>query len=158
MLSTLSRFTRSSHLALAALGLIFLAGCNTGDSSSLEGRTPDGTVTMNMVQAAFIGSGSGGTGTLLFRGRPYTFTIGGAGIGGIGASTVQAEGEVYGLTDVAQFPGTYARGRVGLAVGNMSAGQLWLQNGNGVIMHLQASRQGLILSLGADAVVVTLNQ
>lgn len=112
---------------------------------------------MNMLHAAFIGSASGGGGTLSFRGRSYPFTIGGAGIGGIGGSSVQAEGEVYGLNDVAQFPGTYAQGRIGFAIGTTSAGQLWLQNNNGVIMHLHASRTGLMLSLGADAILVTMN-
>ncbi len=113
---------------------------------------------MSMFQAAFIGSGSGGSGVLSFRGRSYPFNIGGAGIGGIGGSSIQAEGEVYGLDDIARFPGTYAQGRVGFAFGTTSAGQLWLQNNNGVIMHLHASRTGLILSLGADAVLITMNQ
>jgi hypothetical protein len=43
-------------------------------------------------------------------------------------------------------------------VGNASAGDLWLQNGNGVIMHLVAKRQGLMLSLGDDTVVIQVNQ
>lgn len=138
--------------------LIGLAACQRDDRPSVEGRTPDGTVTMSKLQAAFIGSGSGGSGTLTFRGRSYPFTVGGAGIGGIGGSSIQAEGEVYGLTDVAQFPGAYAQRRAGFAFGNRSAGQLWLQNGNGVILHLQANRQGLMLSLGADAIVISLSQ
>ena len=113
---------------------------------------------MNMVHAAFIGSASGGNGVLSFRGRSYPFTVGGAGLGGIGGSSVQAEGEVYGLDNVARFPGTYAQGRVGFAIGTASAGQLWLQNNNGVIMQLHASRTGLMLSLGADAIIITMNQ
>ncbi len=158
MQSALSCFTRVSQFALVACGLICLAACQSDTPSGLAGRTPDGTVTMNMVQAAFIGSGSGGSGTLSFRGRSYPFSIGGAGIGGIGGSTIQAVGEVYGLDDVARFPGTYAQGRVGFAIGTTSAGQLWLQNSNGVILHLQASRTGLILSLGADAIIITMNR
>jgi len=138
--------------------LLCLAGCNTQSDPDIEGRTPDGTVTMTMAQAAFIGSGSGGSGTLNFRGRTYNFTVGGAGLGGIGASTIQAEGEVYGLTDVAQFPGAYAQGRVGFALGNRSAGNLWLRNGNNVVMALHAARQGLMLSLGADAILISLNE
>jgi hypothetical protein len=43
-------------------------------------------------------------------------------------------------------------------LGSTSAGDLWLQNGNGVIMHLVAKRQGLMLSLGGDAVVIQMNQ
>ena len=148
---------RSFLAAFAILGLGLLSACQRNDSPDVEGRTPDATVTLNMVQAAFIGSGSGGTGTLLFQGKSYPFTIGGAGIGGIGGSTIQAVGEVYGLHDVGQFPGPFAQARAGFAIGRASAGQLWLQNNNGVIMHLQASRTGLMLSLGADAILVTMN-
>jgi hypothetical protein len=45
-----------------------------------------------------------------------------------------------------------------LAVGNASVGDLSLKNGNGVIMRLVAKRQGLMLSLGGDAVVIQMNQ
>jgi hypothetical protein len=38
--------------------------------------------------------------------------------------------------------------------GGLGGGQLWLENPNGVIMSLRARRQGLAVSLGADAVVV----
>jgi len=43
-------------------------------------------------------------------------------------------------------------------LGTVSTGDLWLQNGNGVIMRLVAKRQGLMLSLGGDAVVIQMNQ
>jgi hypothetical protein len=43
-------------------------------------------------------------------------------------------------------------------LGNASTGDLWLQNANGVIMHLAAKRQGLMLSLGGDAVVIQMKQ
>jgi hypothetical protein len=41
-------------------------------------------------------------------------------------------------------------------VGNASAGDLWLKNDKGVIMHLKAKRTGLMLSLGGDAVVISM--
>jgi hypothetical protein len=50
---------------------------------------------MSQVQAAYIGSGSAGHGILRYRGHAYPFTVGGLGIGGIGASTIQAKGDVY---------------------------------------------------------------
>ena len=154
-----SALARRAHAAAAAVALLLgLAACHNDPSTGLEGRTPDGRVSMTMVQAAFLASGSGGSGTLSFRGRSFPFNVGGAGLGGIGGSTIQAVGEVYGLDSVAKFPGTYAQTRVGFAFGTSSAGQLWLQNANGVIMHLQAARTGLILSLGADAVVITMAQ
>jgi hypothetical protein len=125
---------------------------------TVEGMLPVGTVDMRQVTAAYIGSVSGGTGTLFFNGGTYPFTVGGAGIGGIGASTIDASGEVYGLQNVYQFPGAYGQGRYGFAFGDASAGDLWMKNENGVILHLKAKRTGLMLSLGGDAVVITMNQ
>ncbi|WP_431268058.1 hypothetical protein [Dankookia sp. P2] len=107
-------------------------------------------------QAAYIGSGSEGRGTLYYRGRSYPFSIAGAGIGGIGVSTIDAHGEVYNLRDLAQFPGAYGQARYGFALGSASGGDLWLQNETGVIMHLKARRQGLMLSLGGDAMVISM--
>jgi hypothetical protein len=52
---------------------------------------------------------------------------------GIGVSTICASGEVYKLNNIAQFPGAYAQGRHGLALGNKSAGDLWRQNDAGGI-------------------------
>jgi hypothetical protein len=111
---------------------------------------------MDEVQVAYIGSGGGGSGTLYYQGQAYPFSIGGLGVGGIGASTISAQGEVYKLNDVASFAGAYGQARYGLVVGNASAGDLWLQNEAGVIMHLKAKRTGLMLSLGGDAVVISM--
>jgi transposase len=77
---------------------------------------------------------------------------------GIGASTIQGQGDVYNLTNVAQFPGTYAEGRYGFAFGQKSAGDLWMKNENGVVIHLKADRTGLMLSLGGSAVAISMNQ
>ncbi len=124
--------------------------------SAIAGRQPDGTVEMRQVQVAYIGSGSGGNGVLTHRGRRYPFTVGGLGVGGIGASTIEATGEVYNMPSVAQFPGAYAQARYGFALGTASSGDMWLQNEAGVILHLKARREGLMLSLGGDAVVITM--
>lgn len=151
--------TRRALFALAVAALLPIAGCSSSqnmDQQSVAGKQPDGTVEMNQVQAAFIGSGGGGSGTLNFRGQSYPFAVGGLGIGGIGASTINAQGEVYGLNKVSDFPGAYAQGRYGAVIGNESAGDLWLRNEKGVIMHLKAKRTGLMLSLGGDAVVISM--
>jgi hypothetical protein len=142
-----------------AVGLTLLTGCQSSVKIGPEvvaGLPVSGTVDMREVQVAYIGSGSGGRGTLFFQGREYPFTVGGLGVGGIGASTIDASGEVYKLNDIAQFPGTYAQGRYGFAVGTTSGGDLWMQNEQGVIMHLKAKREGLMLSLGGDAVVIAM--
>ena len=115
-------------------------------------------MSMHEVQAAYIGSAGGGSGTLFYRGSAYPFTIGGLGISGIGVSKLNATGDVYKMPSVTRFPGAYAQGRYGFALGNRSGGDLWLQNESGVVMHLKAEREGLMLSLGGDAMVVSMNR
>jgi hypothetical protein len=107
---------------------------------------------MQAVQAAYIGSGSAGTGILFFRGVQYLFEVGG--VGGVGLSTLDATGEVYNLGALGQVPGTYGQARNSFALGTASGGDLWMQNKAGVIMYLKAKRTGLMLSLGGDAVVI----
>jgi len=145
---------------LAAMTVALLvSGCATSvkvGPEAVAGLTPDATVEMNEVQVAYIGSAGGGSGTLWYRGQAYRFNVGGLGGGGIRASTIDAEGEVYKLRSLAEFPGAYAQGRYGFAIGATSRGDLWLQNEAGVIMHLKAKRTGLMLSLGGDAVVISL--
>jgi hypothetical protein len=128
-------------LALAGAALfgwaMMLAACSNqtapGSETRLEGQPPSGSVEMHEVQAAYIASGSG-------------------------ASTIEGRGDVYNLTNVAQFPGTYAEGRYGFAFGQKSAGDLWMKNENGVVIHLKADRTGLMLSLGGSAVAISMNQ
>ncbi len=125
---------------------------------TLNGKPLSGYVSMRQFQAAYIGSGNAGKGVLRYQGHNYPFSVGGLGIGGIGVSKIDARGDVYGLKRVSDFEGTYVQGRYGIAVGTASAGDLWLQNANGAVMHLKAKRKGLMLSLGGDAVVIRLNR
>jgi len=127
-----------------------------GGSSAALGAdmVKSGTVTIEQVQIAFIGSGNLGGGTLHYNGGSYNFTVGGLGIGGIGISRMTATGTVYNLHDVNDFAGTYVQARYGLAIGDLSTGELFLQNTNGVGLRLKADRTGLALSLGGDAVYI----
>jgi hypothetical protein len=140
-------------------GLIAVGACTSRvelGPDAVAGRTPDGTVELHEVQVAYVGSGSTGGGVLHYRGRSHPFGVSGLGVGGIGASTIEATGEVYNLPDIARFPGAYAQGRYGFALGSRSGGDMWLQNEAGVIMRLMARREGLMLSLGGDAVLVSM--
>jgi hypothetical protein len=150
---------RRAFFPICAATLFNLVACTTQSGSmSLHGKPLSGYVRMTQVQAAYLGSGNAGSGVLRYQGSTYPFNVGGLGVGGIGVSKIEAKGEVYGLKRLRDFPGAYVQGRAGFALGSTSAGDLWLQNGNGVIMHLVAKRQGLMLSLGGDAVVIQMNQ
>lgn len=144
---------------LLGAAILCLAACSQqtpGPYTQYEGMPPDGTVEMHEVQAAYIGNAGGGSGTLFYHGRAYPFRIAGLGVGGIGASTIDATGDVYNLPNVTLFPGAYAQGSTGFVVGAMSRGDLWLKNNSGVVMHLRAKREGLMLTLGGDAIVISM--
>jgi hypothetical protein len=148
------------RVPLFAIGiavLLSLAACATQSADSLQGKPLSGSVRMTQVQAAYLGSGNAGGGVLYYQGHKYPFSVGGLGVGGIGVSKIEARGDVYGLQNVSDFAGSYVQGRFGFALGNASGGELWLKNGNGVVMRLVAKRQGLMLSLGGDAVVIRFN-
>jgi hypothetical protein len=142
-------FFRSSLPALAAL---FLATAPAPAQERLG--PPTGSVRIEQVQAGFIGSGEVGGGTLRYGRRAYPITVGGIGLGTIGASKMTATGTVYGLRRVSDFPGAYVQLREGWALGPQGRGSVWLRNDKGVTMKLNARRQGLQLSLGADGVLI----
>lgn len=134
-----------------SLALLLLSG---GTASAADDLVQSGTLTIEQVQIAFIGSGNLGGGNLIVGGQKYSFSVGGLGIGGIGVSRMEAYGTVYNLRNINDFAGAYVQARYGIAVGSMSTGQLWLRNANGVVLELKAKRSGLALSLGGDAVYI----
>ena len=138
---------------LTATSIVMLALCSQL-SASADDLVRSGTLTIEQVQIAFIGSGNLGGGTLSVGGRKYDFSIGGLGIGGFGYSEIKAYGTVYNLKNLADFAGGYVQARYGAALGSKSTGQLWLQNAKGVVLELKAERTGLALSLGGDAVYI----
>ena len=141
-----------ARLAVAvSAALLVLSGASALAADDL---VRSGTLTIEQVQIAFIGSGNLGGGTLIVGGQKYSFSIGGLGVGGIGVSRMEATGTVYNLKNINDFAGGYVQGRYGIAVGSMSTGQLWLQNAKGVVLELKAKRTGLALSLGGDAVYI----
>lgn len=123
-----------------------------------EDQKPSATVEIDELQIAFIASGQIGEGVLKHNGKEHKFTIGGLGVGGVGASEIKATGEVYSMDDVSQFAGIYGQARAGVAVINESTGGLWLINPDGVTVHLDGERQGLALSIGVDGIVVEMSE
>ncbi len=77
---------------------------------------------------------------LKYAGKSYPITVGGLGVGGIGASRLTASGAVYGLTNRADFAGVYAQVRAGWAIGDQSGGTLWLSNNKGSPAPQDAAR------------------
>lgn len=145
---------RASRAALSAAAILvgsFAVG------TAQEAPAPSGTITIDSTQIAFLVSGNFGGGKLHFQGRTYPFSVGGLGVGGIGVSSIEASGEVYHLDSIDEFPGVYGSARVGWTFGDSGQGNLWLENPNGVVLHLKARTQGLALSAGVDGVAIQLD-
>ena len=136
--------------AVAACSLLS-AATDAQDAKKPE-LAKSGTIEIEQYQVAFLYSGNLGGGKLTFNNKVYPFTIGGLGIGGIGASKIEATGQVYNLKRAEDFPGAYGQARWGYAAGDKSQGSLWLESADGVVIELAAKRTGAALSLGADAV------
>ncbi len=141
-------------LALLAVGLVFAT--TAAFAGAQEDKPLSGTLTVEQVQVAFIGSANLGGGKLNYKGKSHDFTIGGLGIGGFGISRIDATGEVYGLNKLEDFAGAYGQARYGAVIADASTGELWLENTKGVVIHLDAKRVGLALSLGVDGVIIDL--
>ena len=138
--------------AIVVLIAVMLQGSPAAAQSSDLKKS--GAVSISQTQIAFIGSGNLGGGKLTYQGKTYDFTIGGLGIGGFGISKIEATGDVYNLENLRDFEGAYGQARTGIVIGDRSSGQFWIENPNGVYMHLRAKREGLALSMGADAIYI----
>jgi hypothetical protein len=152
--------SRALAAAFACLCLLPLAACQIPPSgiptaASIRGLKPSGKATM--TQAFILGTGVG-SGVLTFKGRTYPFTLVGSLIGLGALSTMQASGEVYKLSDVSQFSGPWIQGTGSLAVTTKAAGEIWLENRNGVIMRLSAAQAGLTFSSGRYEIYIQLSQ
>jgi len=126
-------------------------GEETVDPDSLE---PAGQVELKQYTVAYVGSGTVGGGTLTVDGKSYPFRISGLGVGGFGASSIDAEGVVYNLPEIEAFPGTYGNARMGMTAGDSGSGKLWLRSPTGVVIELDSEMRGLALSTGLDGIYI----
>lgn len=150
---TVSRvvFTRHSIMNILVISLVFLI---TSLASAQE-RIPSGTIDIDETQLGFILGGDIGRGTLHYKGADYHFKTGGIKVGGMGIAKISVAGEVYDLSDISQFPGTYITGDYGVSLGG-GMGGIILQNENGVYMHLHSAIEGVALAMGVEGITVKL--
>ena len=140
-------------LLILSLGILSF-GAGAADAS----KVPSGTVSISETQFALIVGGSTGGGVLTYQGKKYPFKIGGMSLGAnVGVSKLSASGEVYDLTDISKFPGTFTKLESSITLGGGMGGTV-LRNENGVIMRLTSTSEGLQLNLSASGVTVKLDK
>lgn len=145
-----------SRVILAACALAFAVVLSV-PTASADDRKPSATVSIKQTQVAFLLSGTLGGGTLYYKGKSYSFSIGGLGVGGIGVSSLEATGKVYEMKSLSDFAGLYGQARTGWAAGEKGEGKMWLQNEAGVVIELKAKRDGVMLAMGADGVLIQMD-
>jgi hypothetical protein len=139
----------AATLIVAACTLLF---------ASLAVAAPDGTIDLTLYKAGFIVGGSGGEGTLKFKGKQYPVSIGGVSLGAtIGVSKAELIGEVHNLKQPSDIEGTYAAVQAGVAVaGGGKVAEL--KNSKGVVMKVQGKQAGLELALDLSGMQVSLKK
>jgi len=119
-------------------------------------QKPSGTIVIDETQIMWIVGGDIGGGTLQFQGESYKFKTDGLKLGGFGVNKVKLTGDVYGLSDIADFPGVYGVAEAGATVAKAGKGDFVMKNDKGVIMHLKAGTKGLALDLGVEGLKISM--
>lgn len=149
MMLTMRSVSRSTFFLL----LLFMASPTTARSA--ESAKPSGKVT---IESKSIAAGIGvtwGDGKLMFKGKEYPFSIDGLTLVDFGIAKASATGEVYDLTDVSKFAGTYVAAEAGITLAG-GVGGMVLRNQNGVIMHIHSVSRGAKLQLGTSGLNIKL--
>jgi len=147
---SLQRVSRAALLLLVTTAL-------ATNAISGESAKPSGKVS---IQSKSIAAGIGvtwGDGKLSFKGKDYPFSVDGLTVVDFGISKASATGEVYNLTDVAKFAGTYVAGEAGFTLAG-GVGGMVLRNQDGVVMHVRSVSKGAKLQLGTSGLNIKLKQ
>ena len=141
---------RNFKLAVAIAA--FVSGVNLAPAAD---KIPDATLDLSGGTVAAGVGYTWGRGTLHYRGRDYPFSVNGLTLINVGAEKVEATAEVYNLSKLEDFAGSYSGVAAGAAlVYGASTGVM--ENSNGVVIRVHAASTGADLQLAGNAVEVKL--
>lgn len=146
----MSKIRTSSQIALFLLLTILAATAISGES-----QKPSAKVS---IESKSIAAGIGvtwGEGKLSFKGKDYPFSIDGLTVVDFGIAKASATGDVYNLTDIAKFSGTYVAAEAGFTLAG-GVGGMVLRNQDGVVMHVRSTSKGAKLQLGTSGLNIKL--
>ena len=140
---------------VSRFAVFFLVMAVASTAVTAQRATPSGKVAMESTSIAAGVGVSWGDGTLTVKGKTYPFSIDGLSLVNWGISKAQANGDVYNLTDVSKFAGTYVAAEAGLTLAGGMGGMV-LRNSDGVVLHLRSVSQGAQLQLGTSGLIIKL--
>ena len=147
---------RNIFLSLLSVLALVVAGGLLVPATAVAG--PDASISLEIYKAGFILGGSGGSGTLHYKGKSYAVEVGGISVGAtIGVSKAELLGHVYNLKHLSDIEGTYSATTAGLAIaGGEKVAEL--KNSRGVELKVQGKQIGLELSLDLSGIQITLKK
>ena len=141
-----------SAIRVALLALVAFAAATLSSASHAD----EGTVSLVIYKAGWIIGGSGGSGTLNFRGRSYPLSSGGLDYGLVfGGSKTVLRGRVSNINRPSDVAGVYGAAGAGLAVGS-GARAIVLTNQKGAVLELAGRQTGLMANADLSGLAITL--
>ncbi len=140
----------TSILRAALIALVAIVGMSRATYAD------SGSVTLTIYKAGWIIGGSGGGGSLYFRGRHYPLSVGGLDYGLVfGGSKTVLRGRVSNIRRPSDVAGVYGAAGAGLAVGR-GARAIVLTNQKGAVLELSGRQVGLMANADLSGLAITL--
>jgi hypothetical protein len=137
------------HGIVVALIVLFSAGLKPAQADS-------GSIVLTVYKAGWIIGGSGGYGTLTFRGKSYPLSVGGIDYGLVfGGSKTVLRGRVSNIARASDVAGVYGAAGAGLAIGR-GARAIVLANQKGAVLELEGRQVGLMANADLSGLAITM--
>lgn len=141
----------SIRLLGAFLAVITVIGVGLQSASADSGK-----ISLKVYKAGWVIGGSGGSGTLTFRGRTYRLGVGGLDYGLVfGGSKTVLHGRVSQIRRASDVEGVYGALGAGLAVGRGTRA-IVLTNQKGAVLELSGRQTGLMVNVDLSGLALTI--
>lgn len=137
----------------AALAIILAA---VSAAPAFAAPPPVANITFHGGSVAFVAGVAWGSGRMHYAGHRYGLKVNGISLGGIGATSYDAVGEVYNLHNPSDIEGAYAAVEASATAG-AGAGEIDMKNDKGVEIRAHSTSAGLKLQLGGSGVQIKLD-
>src|SRR5215475_395120 len=119
---------------------------------TLADDRPDATIDYSGGAVAAGVGVNWGHGTLHYQGHDYPFRVNGVRLLDLGAQKFAGTGEVYHLTKLEDFNGTYGAASAGATVAESGKSTSSMKNTKGVVINLHSNGKGVELTAALEGV------